>query len=238
MGVIPVHVSTDLPRMRRAAPDAGDISVLLADDHALFAEALQTRLSREPDLRPVRVAYNAEQVRARISRDHPAVLVLDMAFSNDSAVALAGFAREASPTTRVVMLTGVDAPNSVVSALQGGVRAWLPKTVKPEQLVRAIRGVTRGEAWVPPDVLGQVLNTLVGLEPQQADPLAVLTPREREVLQAMVDGFSRVQIAARLHLSTNTVRTHTQNMLSKLGVHSTLESVALALRSGMRATDH
>lgn len=228
--------TADLPHMRRAVPEFGDISVLLADDHALFAEALQARLSREPDLRPVSVAYTADHLRTQVKRDHPGVVVLDMAFGPENGVVLAGYVRDVSPTSRVVMLTGTDSVSSVVAALRCGVRAWLPKTVRPEQLVRAIRGVARGEAWVPPDMLGRVLTSLVGAEPQRPDPLAALTPREREVLQCMVDGLNRHQIAKRLHVSANTVRTHTQNLLAKLGVHSTLESVALALRHGLRAT--
>jgi two-component system NarL family response regulator len=230
-------LTADLPQMRRAVPEYGDISVLLADDHELFAEALQTRLSREPDLRPVRVAYTADQVRLHVRRDQPRVVVLDMAFGAEGGLVLAEHVRDVSPDSRIVMLTGVDAVSSVVAALRCGVRAWLPKTVKPEQLVRAIRGVTRGEAWVPPDLLGRVLDAVLGGGSAARDPLTALTPREREVLQCMVDGFSRPQIAQRLHVSAHTVRTHTQNLLAKLGVHSTLEAVALALRHGLRAAE-
>jgi two-component system, NarL family, response regulator LiaR len=226
----------DLPQMRQAMPEFGEISLLLADDHALFAEALQTRLSREPDLRPVRVAYTADQVRAHVRREQPSVVMLDLAFGDEGGLVLAGYVRDVSPGSRVVMLTGVDSVSSVVAALRCGVRGWLPKTVKPEQLVRAIRGVTRGEAWLPPDLLGRVLGAVLGGSPGD-DKLSALTPREREVLQCMVDGLSRPQIAQRLHVSTHTVRTHTQNLLAKLGVHSTLEAVAVALRHGLRAAD-
>lgn len=232
MGV--AEMTANRPRTQRAAREGRQISVLLADHHTLFAEALQARLSREPDLRPVNVAYTIEQVRAQVRRDRPGVLVLDTTLGDESGLALVEYVRDVSPDSRVVMLAGVETAGSVVAALRCGVRAWLPKTVKPEQLLRAIRGVTRGEAWLPPDLLGRVLTVLVGREAETPDPLAVLTPREREVLQCMVDGLNRVQIAQRLHLSTNTVRTHTQNLLPKLGVHSTLESVALALRHGMR----
>jgi DNA-binding NarL/FixJ family response regulator len=149
---------------------------------------------------------------------------------------LAEHIREISPATRVMMLTDVQAVSPVVAGLRCGVRAWLPKTVKPGDLVRAIRGVSRGEGWLPPELLGRVLTALTAIEPATRDPLAALTPREREVLQCMVDGLNRAQIAQRLHLSANTVRTHTQNLLGKLGVHSALESVAVALRSGLRAS--
>ncbi|MEV1289247.1 response regulator transcription factor [Micromonospora sp. NPDC049679] len=234
MGV--AGMTADLPRTRRPVPGFHGIPVLLADDHALFAEALQLRLSREPDLRPVNVAYTVEQARTQLVRDHPGVVVLDVAFGDGSGLSLAEYVRDASPDSRVLMLTEVAAVCSVVAALRSGVRGWLPKTIEPEQLVRAIRGVHRGEAWLSPDLLGQALTVLMRRDAETADPLATLTPREREVLQGMVDGLGRAGIAQRLHVSTNTVRTHTQNILAKLGVHTTLESVALALRHGLRAT--
>jgi DNA-binding NarL/FixJ family response regulator len=214
------------------------IPVLVVDDHALFAEALQARLSREPDLYPVSVACTAAEARVHLASARPAVAILDVALGNESGIDLAGYIRETSPATRVVMLTAVESVDSVVSALSRGARAWLPKTVDTDHLVRVIRGVIRGEAWLAPDLLGRVLTDLLApVAAPSPDPLAGLTAREREVLQCMVDGMSRAEIAVRLHLSANTVRTHTQNLLGKLGAHSTLESVALALRHGIRASE-
>ena len=96
----------------------------------------------------------------------------------------------------------------------------------------------RGEAWLAPELLGRVLTDLTTRAVIQPNPLAGLTVREREVLQCMVDGLSRVEIAERLRVSGNTVCTHTQNLMAKLGAHSTLESVALALRSGLRGSEN
>jgi len=134
------------------------------------------------------------------------------------------------------MLTAVEATEDVVTALTRGARAWLPKTIDSDRLVRVVRGVHRGEAWLAPDLLGRVLTDLTSRASGQPNPLTALTARESEVLQCMVDGLSRPEIAIRLGLSSNTVRTHTQNLIAKLGVHSTLESVALALRHGIRAS--
>jgi two-component system, NarL family, response regulator LiaR len=215
----------------------GAISVLVVDDHALFAEALQARLSQEPDLHPVSVACTAAEARVHLASSRPAVAILDVALGNESGIRLAGYIRETSPATSVVMLTAVESVDSVVSALSHGARAWLPKTVDTDHLIRVIRGVICGEAWLAPDLLGGVLTKLLTpAVPPAPDPLAGLTARERQVLQCMVDGLSRAEIAVRLHLSANTVRTHTQNLLGKLGAHSTLESVALALRHGVRAS--
>jgi DNA-binding NarL/FixJ family response regulator len=215
-----------------------DISVLVVDDQVVFAEAVQARLCREPDLRPVWVAYTAEQARHRISTQRPMVVVLDERLGDASGLDLAERVRQVAPQSSVVMLSATEPVESVVRALRCGARAWLPKTVDADRLVRVIRGVTRGEAWIAPDLLGRVLADLVtSIEVPPPDPLAGLTPREREVLQRIVDGLSRAQIAADLHLSVNTVRTHVQNLLGKVGAHSTLEMVALARRHGPGVSD-
>jgi DNA-binding NarL/FixJ family response regulator len=215
----------------------GGISVLVVDDHAVFADALRARLSSEPDLRPVRVAYSAEQVREHLGREQPAVVVLDLVLGDGSGLDVAEEIRELSPAARVIILTAMETTESVVTGLSRGVRAWLPKTVESDHLVRVIRGVHAGEAWLAPDLLGSVLNDLVARASHAApDPFSSLTEREREVLQCMVDGLARADIAARMHISVNTVRTHTQNLITKLGAHSALESVALALRNGVRAS--
>jgi DNA-binding NarL/FixJ family response regulator len=224
------------------APDAvsghrahvSEISVLIVDDHELFAEAVRSLLAREPDLGPVWIARTVPEARTLLGRYQPAVVVLDLLLGDGSGLQVADYVREHSAGSRMLMLTGFTSPDPAVAALQRGVLGWLPKTVDSDRLVTAIRGVARGEAWLPPDLLGNVLPRLVaqaGTAPP--DQLAALTPREGEVLQCMVDGLSRGEIASRLYLSDNTVRTHTQNLLAKLGVHSTLESVALAMRLGM-----
>jgi DNA-binding NarL/FixJ family response regulator len=228
--------------MMRSADDAphrarvAGISILVVDDHAVFADAVQARLSREPDLGPVTVAYSAAEARAKV-RSQPAVVLLDVALGDDSGLDVAASIRDISPATRVVILTATESVADVVSGLTRGIRGWLPKTIDTEYLVTVIRGVHAGEAWLAPDLLGRVLADLVArTSTPSPDPLSALTAREREVLQCMVDGLTRAEIAEQLHLSVNTVRTHTQNLIAKLGAHSTLESVALALRNGLRAS--
>jgi DNA-binding NarL/FixJ family response regulator len=211
------------------------ISVLVVDDHLVFADALQARLLAEPDIRPVVVAYGAAQARSHVTRIRPAVVLLDLLLGEgEGGLDLAAAIREISPHTRVVMLTALESSAHVVTGLQRGVRGWLPKTVAAEYVVRVVRGVHAGEAWLPPDLLGRVLDDLATPATSFRGPLARLTVRERQVLQCMVDGLTRTQIADRLNLSPNTVRTHTQNLIVKLDTHSALEAVALALRHGLR----
>ena len=222
----------------RILPVVGDVSVLVVDDHAVFAEAVQAWLAREADLRPVWTAAGAVDACTLIDRYRPRVVVLDLVLGDGSGLDVLDHARDHAPDTRTLMLSAADSTDDVIAALRHGARGWLPKTVNGDHLVEVIRRVVRGEAWLAPDLLGRVLTDLVA-EPAAPppDPLASLTMREHEVLQCLVDGLGRAEIAARLHVSANTVRTHTQNLLAKLGVHSTLESVALALRYGLRSSD-
>ena len=211
------------------------ISVLVIDDYQVFADALQALLAREPNLGPVQVAYSAADAAAKIARTRPAVVLLDLMFGEgENGLVVAELIRQTSPQSRLIALTTVDSVSVVISGLMRGVRAWLPKTVDVEHLVRVIRGVHEGEAWLAPNLLGQVLTRLV--VDASPDPFDGLTARERQVLQCMVDGLNRMEIAQRLHVSVNTVRTHTQSIIAKLGAHSALESVTLALRKGLRAS--
>jgi len=213
------------------------IRTLLVDDHPLFAEALAARLGREPDLEVLPFAHDRGRARMLLSTLSPAVVLLDLVLGAESGLALLDEIEERHPDTRVIVLTGVSAADQLVDAVRRGARAWLSKTVDGHQLLRVIRGVFHGECWIPPELLGHVLRQLIAAQPvAESHSLATLTPREHDVLQGAVDGLSKSEIARRLFLSPHTVRTHTQNMLTKLSAHSTLEAVSLARRYGMRPT--
>lgn len=211
--------------------------MLLVDDHALFAEALQARLRHERDLDPVCLATSAHEALTLVGNAHPDVAVLDVCLGNDSGIDLAQRLLQAAPNCRVIMLSEASDITTVVNALRRGAVGWLTKMTDIDELLTAIRGVVKGEAHIGPRLLGSVLAELAAASQRPADILPTLTSREREVLQYMLDGRTRAEIATALRLSPNTVRTHTQNLLAKLNVHSSLEAVAVALRSGLRASD-
>ena len=128
------------------------------------------------------------------------------------------------------MLSAASDAQRIVAAVRAGVAAWVRKDESIDHLLRVIRGVARGETWLPPTELGGVLRLLIEDKDDRQDHdelLAALTPREREVLFHLVQGAGRKEVAERLQLSANTVRTHLQSLMGKLGVHSTLEVVAL-----------
>lgn len=213
------------------------IRVLIVDDHALFAEALAARLAAEPDLEVLPVARDIRRAAALIATEAPQVVVLDLVLGEESGLDALDLVRRRHPEVRVVILSGITDIEPMADALRRGAVAWVPKTESADLVVRVVRGAAGRGGWVPPDVLGDVLRRLLDPAGPAADTLAGLTPREREVLQGMVDGHERAEIAARLGLSANTVRTHTQNLLAKIGAHSALEAVTIAMRSGLRPTD-
>ncbi|MBX6769931.1 MAG: response regulator transcription factor [Actinomadura rubrobrunea] len=215
------------------------IRVLIVDDHALFAEALAARLRREPDLVVLPVARDGRRALALTATERPHVLVLDLALGAENGLDVLDRVRERHPDVRVVVLSATDEVDAIVQAVRRGAVGYLAKTESAELVARVVRGAARRGGWLPPDVLGDVLRRLLdgGAERDGARLPADLTPREREVLQCMVDGLNRAQIAERLGLSANTVRTHTQNLLAKLDVHSVLEAITLAMRAGMRPGD-
>jgi DNA-binding NarL/FixJ family response regulator len=213
------------------------IRTLVVDDHPLFAETLAARLAREPDFEVLPIAQDERRARTLLSTLSPSVVVLDLLLGAENSLPLLDEIQVKHPGARVVMLTGVSAVDKVIDGVRRGAKAWLPKTSDSEHVVRVIRGVHRGHSWLPPELLGEVLRQLTAAVPVvDPGPLALLTARERQVLQCAVDGLSKPDIARSLHMSPNTVRTHTQNMLAKLAAHSTLEAVSLARRHGMRPT--
>src|SRR3954447_1271269 len=134
--------------------------VLLVDDHALFVEALAARLCREPDLEGLPVAHDERSAYAMLWTPAPAVVVLDVALGTDSGLDVLDRVTAEHPGVRVVMLTGSTSPELVVESVRRGASAWLPKTCGGDQLVSVIRGVARGESWIPPELLGAVLRQL------------------------------------------------------------------------------
>ncbi|MFI6288457.1 LuxR C-terminal-related transcriptional regulator [Streptomyces sp. NPDC051018] len=155
-------------------------------------------------------------------------------------IALVSGVRSGQPTVRSVVLAEKDDPRRAALALQAGASGWVAKDCSLQRLLAVIRGVLRDETHLPPALLTGVLRELTAARKHRTESerlVESLTPREREVLRCMVAGLGRKAVAERLFLSPHTVRTHMQNVLGKLGVHSTLAAVALARRAGVGPVD-
>jgi DNA-binding NarL/FixJ family response regulator len=200
------------------------ITAVIIDAEPVFADALAMRLDAEQDI----TATAAAQPTAANPRWRADIILLD----GDLAGSLRWCKAASGPpgTARVIMLSHTSEAPRIVAAIEAGARAWVRKDETVEHLLCVLRGVARGETWLPPAATGSVLSLLLRQRDGRKDGdrrLARLTPRERQVLACLAEGAGRNQIAERLNLKPNTVRTHLQNIMSKLGVHSTLEAVAL-----------
>lgn len=207
------------------------IRVLVVDQHLAFRDALATRLQTEPDLAVLAKAHSAEFASSVLVGRSADVILLDADLPDQSAVAFCSEMTRRPDPPRIVMLSLASEPERIVSAVRAGASAWVKKDQSIEHLLGVIRGVVGGETWLPPRELGEVLQLLIEGEAHRRgsdDLLATLTPRERDVLFLLVEGAGRNEVAKQLQLSANTVRTHLQSLMSKLGVHSTLEVVAVA----------
>jgi DNA-binding NarL/FixJ family response regulator len=207
------------------------IRVLIVDQHLAFRDALATRLQTEPDVAVLAKAHSAEFAASVLVGRSADVILLDADLPDQSAIAFCSEMVKRPDPPRIVMLSVASEPERIVAAVRAGAAAWVRKDESVDHLLSVIRGVVRGESWLPPQELGVVLHLLIENQEHRRDSddlLAALTPRERDVLFLLVEGAGRNEVAKRLQLSANTVRTHLQSLMSKFGVHSTLEVVALA----------
>jgi DNA-binding NarL/FixJ family response regulator len=211
--------------------------LLVVDDHRGFAGALAHRLAAEPDLRVVGTAATAAEAEALVASLSPDLLVVDVALGRDDGLALVTRLHAREPALAVVVVTGHADARTATEAIRAGAAAFVAKDSPVDELLAAIHAARAGERWFPGRLLGEILTQLQdGTRSSSGDnPVARLTARERQVLELLVAGLDRSAIGARLFVSPNTVRTHVQNVLRKLEVHSSIEAVGVALRHGVRA---
>lgn len=199
-----------------------------------FADALAIRLDREPDVHVV-AALDTSTLPSRVFVGSPVdVALLDADLPDNTAFRLSDEFSRTPDAPRVIFLSHSSEPERIVRGIRAGAAGWVRKDESLDRLLYVIRGVAQGETWLPPDQTGDVLRFLMREPEHDKDGsdqlLAALTGREREVLLCLAEGTRRCDVAGHLHMSPNTVRTHLQNLMAKLGVHSALEAVALTCR--------
>ncbi|HEU5033594.1 MAG TPA: response regulator transcription factor [Mycobacteriales bacterium] len=203
--------------------------VVVVDDHRAFAEAVSQRLSLEPDISVAGVCATERETLIACRSLRPDIVTIDVMLGDHDGIALAAQLRHDWPQLGIVFLTATQELSQAVRAIRAGGNAWVEKDMPIEHLLRVIRGVANGETWLPPHLLTGVLAALLHSTRQQesSNPLDVLSQREREIIRLLSSGLDRQEIARRLYLSPNTVRTHIRNALVKLDVHSSLEAAAV-----------
>jgi PAS domain S-box-containing protein len=210
------------------------IRVLLVEDHAAVREAIAAMLEREPDFEVT--AQAASLADARDLLDNVDVAVLDLGLPDGYGGDLIKELRAVNRHAQALVLSGSLDRADIARAVESGAAGTLNKTVHLDELVDAVRRLRRGETLLPLDEVVELLRYASHereREYQDRQAIAQLTPRERDVLQALAGGLDSQAIADRLHISLRTERNHAANILAKLGVHSQLQALVFALRYGV-----
>ena len=198
-----------------------------------FADALAIRLESEPDIDVVAALHTQNAPPPHLFTESMAdVMLLDGDLPGNAAFRLCEEVSQSSGAPRVILLSRSADPARMLRAIRAGAVGWICKNESLVRLIDVIHGVARNETWLPPGQTGDVLRLLLLGGPDRDEDegiqlLATLTDREREVLICLAEGTRRRDVAKHLHMSPNTVRTHLQNLMGKLGVHSAIEAVAL-----------
>ena len=211
--------------------DQRRIRVLFVEDHQLLGDALSALLGREPDIEVVGVARSVAEAKA-LARERLDVVLMDYHLPDGTGAEATRAIKARWPSARVVMVTALTDDETVLESIQAGADGYLTKDRAAQDVVHAVRAAHGGETLLPRQVIVEIARRVAAARERGDDRLLIepLTPRELEVLRALVDGLSTPDICARLFIAPNTLRTHVQNIMGKLRVHSKLEAVAFALR--------
>jgi DNA-binding NarL/FixJ family response regulator len=211
--------------------DPKRIRVLLVDDHQLLTGSLAAVLSREPDIEVVGMAGTVADARA-LSRERLDVVLMDYRLPDGTGADATRSIKARWPSAHVVMLTALNDDETVLESIQAGADGYLTKDRAVDEVVGAVRAAHAGETLLPRSVIMGIAQRVAAARDRTVErrPIEPLTPRELEVLRALAEGLSTPEISERLFIAPNTLRTHVQNIMGKLRVHSKLEAVAFALR--------
>jgi two-component system NarL family response regulator len=208
---------------------ARTITVVVADDHALFREMLAATLAhRAEGLEVVADVDDAEQAIRAVDKHRPDILLLDLRLPKKSTKELLEEVRAFSPQTRVVILTGFGDEDNVAMAARGGAVGYVLKRGPLEPLLEALRRVSLGEVWADPNLAvaahSEFLRIAGGQREGARDLRSQLSRRELDVIRLVADGLSNRSIAEKLAISEKTVTTHLNHIFEKLGVTSRLQA--------------
>ena len=216
--------------------ETDSIRVLVTSKERLFCDGLVARLRREADLNVIGVPYVGSDFPEVLTSLAPQVIVIDGEGSGMATVAeIVQSTRHQSRQSSIVALISTSELKSVTQLISLGINSCVLKSSPFAELVAAVHFVSRGSGWMPPSLLPRLFVELQQPVPGSNDKrLARLTAREREILSLMVEGKSHAEIARGLCLALTTTRTHTRNLMEKLGVHSSTAAVSVALMAGIR----
>ncbi len=215
------------------------ITVFLADDHAVVRAGLRFLLAAQPGLEVAGEAANGRDAVRQVEQLRPDVVVMDIAMPELNGIEAAGQIRETCPATQVIMLSMHRTPEHVTRALQAGARGYLLKESASDEVVEAVRRVHAGHRYLSQGISDMVIDYYLDQPRVEAgqDRPALLSSREREILQLMVEGKSTKEMADLLSLSPKTVKSYRSRVMQKLGISNLPDLVKFAILHGLTSLE-
>ena len=210
--------------------DDTPVRVLIADDHRLMREGTAALLGSDERIEVVGLAAGGREAIALSERRRPDVALLDLNMPDVGGIEACAAIRQRCPGTEVMILTVSEQEPDLYASLRVGAAGYLLKDIAPAELIGAVLGAGAGEPRIPAPMANRLLRELAGATPEEADPLAALSDREREVLALLAEGLRNREIAERLVISEATVKTHVRHVLEKLRFRNRAEAAAFAAR--------
>ncbi|MEU7005165.1 response regulator transcription factor [Streptomyces sp. NPDC046332] len=205
--------------------------VFLVDDHEVVRRGLRDLIDDEPDMEVVGEAATADQALARGPALRPDVAVLDVRLPDGDGISVCRELRARMPELACLMLTSFDDEDALLDAIMAGAAGYVLKQIQGSDLVSAVRTVATGQSMLDPATTARLMDSLRAPEaakPPEHERLAVLSDRERSVLDLIGEGLTNRQIAKRLYLSEKTVKNHISRLLGKLGVERRVQAAVIA----------
>ncbi|WP_432072735.1 response regulator [Streptomyces wuyuanensis] len=218
---------SEAPAFSAEAP----VRVFLLDDHEVVRRGLRDLLDAEPDIEVVGEAGTAQQALARGPAVRPRVAVLDVRLPDGDGITVCRDLRSCMPELACLMLTSFDDEDALLDAIMAGAAGYVLKQIKGSDLVSAVRTVATGQSMLDPATTARLMHSLRSPEEAPApedERLAVLSPRERAVLELIGRGMTNREIGKELYLSEKTVKNHISRLLSKLGVERRVQAAVIA----------
>jgi len=211
---------------------ANPIRVLVVDDHPVVRKGIQSLLAEEEGIEVIGEAVNGKEAIEQVEKLHPDLILMDLVMPEMSGIEAIRRITADHPEARILVMTSFAADDKVFPSIKAGALGYLLKDSDPEDLVRMIYQVHRGELSIHPTIARKVIHELnrPAEEPLTPSPL---TAREVEILQMLAQGLENKEIARRLILREATVRTHVSNILSKLHLANRVQATLYALRKGL-----
>jgi len=200
------------------------IRLLIVDDHPIVREALMALIERQDDMTVVGEATNGKVAIELFQQLAPDVTLLDLRLPEVDGIDALIAMRAHNPTAHIIILTAFDHEEDIYRGLRAGAKSYLIKETPTQEMLATIRAVHLGQTCIAPDIATKLAERMVGPE---------VTPRELEVLRLLMEGTSNRAIAAALHISEGTVKTHVNNILGKLDASDRTQAVTIALKRGL-----